>query len=375
MSDIEWKYSEETKYLTYGLLKEVVSEVPKSHDTIALHGGLPPEECFPISGIEVSLYDGTRVEIPASICQQQYNVSPYGYEPLRSWCSKHTKQHHKPRDLHRVMVTDSTTHGLDMITSLLLNPGDAILIEEYTYSHFVDCVAGRKRYDAIPVPMDEQGIVPQNLEDAIMHRMSTMNGHGRAFLPKVLYMIPTAQNPTGACLSPTRAKEIYDICSKYDIYIVEDDPYYCLQFNVDGESQPGDRHLVSHSLLPLDIDGRVIRFDSFAKFLAPGFRLSWVTAESSITEKMAMRLQSETLGANMLSQGMVASILHAWGAQGLDKYLQNMQRLYARKAKILADAMEQYMSGLAEWSVPQAGMFMVCLHSMSLLWIMFGCLV
>ena len=368
MREFEW--SEEAKHLTFGTLKEVVSEVPKRDDTIALHGGLPPPESFPIQSISIKLYNGESIDIPASMGQQQYNVSAYGYEPLRTWCQNHTRQHHQSRsDVHETMITDSTTHALDAITSLLLNPGDSILIEEYTYCHFLDCTVKRQGYDAIPVPLDDEGIVPDELERVIMQRIqqanATYNGCSesrRQMIPKVLYVIPTSQNPTGCSLPKYRREKIYQICQQYDIYIIEDDPYYYLQFCLDSaRKQPGIRGLTTHSFLPSDVDGRVIRLDSFAKFLAPGFRLGWATAAPPVIEKLSMKIQSATLGGNMVCQTIVSAMLDHWGLVGLHDYVSRMQELYAQKASSALHSLEKHLKDIAEWREPTGGLFMVCI--------------
>lgn len=143
---VEW--SEQGNRLTYGTLKKVIlsgSGGGPDSNVVPLHGGLPPDEGLPICSMTLKLYDGDAIEVPMTMGQQQYNVPAIGYEPLRSWCEEHTKRQHgvSAHDSNAVdtttMVTDSTTHALDAVTSVLMNPGDSILIEEYTYCHFTDC--------------------------------------------------------------------------------------------------------------------------------------------------------------------------------------------------------------------------------------------
>lgn len=366
MCTIEW--SEEAKRLTFGTLKEVVSGVPSRPDTVALHGGLPPDESLPIQSMTIKLYNDETIEVSASMSQQQYNVSAYGYEPLRSWCEVHTRhQHTIALDTHESIVTDSSTHALDAVISLLLNPGDAIFIEEYTYCHFLDCTVGGNGYDPVSVPMDDDGIIPDELRRLIKKRQEMANhalpngvhGYQKRIVPRVLYVIPTAQNPTGISYSKERRTAIYSICQEFDIIIIEDDPYHYLQFSLENpERQPGIRGLKTHSFLPFDIDGRVVRLDTFAKFLAPGFRLGWATGSRAILEKLAMKIQSETLGGNMMSQSIVSNILQHWGEDGLDDYVSRMQRKYARKATCALASLDKYMSKLAVWKKPVGGMFL-----------------
>jgi kynurenine/2-aminoadipate aminotransferase len=371
MSDIEW--SEQGQRLTYGTLKEVICGA-SGPDTVALHGGLPPDEGLPIQSMQLKLYNNETVEIPVTMGQQQYNVPAIGYEPLRSWCEAHTMRQHGAASALTTMVTDSTTHALDAVTSILMNPGDSILIEEYTYCHFTDCTVQRQGYQPLSVQMDAGGITPEGLERVILDRIEMskrrhqstngMNGSNgpvctwkESIVPRVLYVIPTAQNPTGCSYSLSRRKEIYAICQRYDIIIIEDDPYYYLQFNLDREEQPGLKGLESHSFLSLDTDGRVVRLDSFAKFLAPGFRLGWATGPRNIIDKMAMKIHSATLGGNMMCQSIVSSIIHHWKEDGLDSYVSRMQSLYAKKAASTLLSLEKYMKDFAVWHPPVGGMF------------------
>ena len=392
---MEW--SDQAKRLTYGTLKEVICGATSGPNSVPLHGGLPPDEGLPIQSMTLKLYNDESVEIPVTLGQQQYNVPAVGFEPLRSWCEAHTRRKHGVRDGTdtTTMVTDSTTHALDAVTSVLMNPGDSILIEEYTYCHFTDCTVERQGYQPVSVPMDEGGITPEGLEKVILDRIEMSkragpgwgeacgNGVGHAkgglatgwangteqthemandrahkLIPRVLYVIPTAQNPTGCSYSQSRRREIYAICQRHNIVIIEDDPYYYLQFNIDDmNAQPGLHGLTSHSFLPLDVDGRVVRLDSFAKFLAPGFRLGWATGPRCIIDKMAMKIHSATLGGNMMCQIIVSSILLHWGDAGLDAYAARMQGLYAKRAASALASLEKHMKDFAVWRTPVGGMF------------------
>ena len=300
--------------------------------------------------------------------QQQYNVSAYGYEPLRSWCEAHTRQQHAMGlDTHKTIITDSSTHAVDAVVSLLLNPGDAVFIEEYTYCHFLDCTVGGNGYESVSVPMDDGGIIPEEFKKSIekrkeMARNAMPNGvHGyqKRIVPQVLYVIPTAQNPTGISYSEERRRDIYRICQDNNIIIIEDDPYHYLQFSLENlDKQPGIRGLKTHSFLPFDVDGRVVRLDTFAKFLAPGFRLGWATGSNTILEKLAMKIQSETLGGNMISQSIVGNIIRHWGDDGLNEYVSQMQYKYAKKATCALASLEKHMKTLAVWKKPVGGMFL-----------------
>lgn len=113
------------------------------------------------------------------------------------------------------------------------------------------------------------------------------------------------------------------------------------------------------SYLSLDTDGRVIRIDSFAKFLAPGLRLGWVSGPEMVVEKIVATIQAHTVGPCGITQVLAASTLEAWGDAGLHSHLTKVQGEYGRRARMVGEAAERYLTGLAEWGgVPQAGMFL-----------------
>lgn len=111
-------------------------------------------------------------------------------------------------------------------------------------------------------------------------------------MPKAIYLNPTASNPTGATMSLDRKKEVYKICCKYNLIILEDDAYYFLHFL---DEQPV-------SFLSLDIEGRVIRFDSMSKVLSSGLRLGWLTGPKQLVHYVELHIQSSILHSSTLSQ-------------------------------------------------------------------------
>jgi kynurenine/2-aminoadipate aminotransferase len=240
-----------------------------------------------------------------------------------------------------------------MATALFMEPGDVLLVEEYTYSHFVQCVALPRGYRVLPVAVDDDGIVPGALQAALEELAA-------AGTPaKMLYTVPVGQNPTGCTATLQRKQRVYDLCCHHSIMLLEDDPYAFLQFPDGPDAVPGLAGLRLDSYLSLDTAGLVIRLDSFAKCLAPGLRLGWASAAPAVARRLAMALQASTLGANMVCQAIVAEMLGAWGEEGLDAHLSRLQRCYAGRAAALQAAAEAELRGLAEWRRPTAGMFMV----------------
>ncbi|GAB4818408.1 hypothetical protein N2152v2_005454 [Parachlorella kessleri] len=259
-------------------------------------------------------------------------MSPHGYPPLREWAARH------------------------MLTSLLMQPGDSILVEEFTYPHMLECVLLAKGAVPLPVPLDAHGIVPAQLRQVLEQQRSRAGGSP---LPRLLYTVPVGQNPTGAVTPLERRKEIYLICREFGILIIEDDPYFFLQYPQGPAKVPGIPHATeAGSYLSLDTDGRVVRLDSFSKFFSPGLRLGWAAAQPALIERLMTMLTAQSLGASGVTQLMTWQVLSTWGDEGLECHVCAMQREYARRADIIHSAAHRELAGLAQWERPVAGMFM-----------------
>ena len=368
------EFSKEGQGRQFGQLKTIVSGPIPKKDAVLLHGGLPPAEAFPLISITASSAQDTTFSVPVLDAQRQYDIPASGLPSLQAWCAQHTKQFHAPPPPlnHQTIITDGSTHALELLTSLFLEPGDPIMVEEYTYPHFVEAICQPKQYELLPLAMDHHGIIPSSLERLLEERKIRDLPQ-----PRVLYTVPTGQNPTSATTTSERKQQIYSIIRQYSNHtvIIEDDPYYYLQFSITDNCssasthQPGLLHLASSSssssnnnasFLSLDVDGRVIRLDSFAKFLAPGLRLGWATASPCISQKLVMAVQAHTVGACMMSQAITAALLSSLGEQGLHAHLVKTQSLYASRAAAALRAVQTHLvgRGLAEVNVPTAGMFL-----------------
>eukprot|EP00878_Enallax_costatus_P044444 GHUV01053073.1.p1 GENE.GHUV01053073.1~~GHUV01053073.1.p1 ORF type:complete len:197 (-),score=38.95 GHUV01053073.1:140-730(-) len=183
------------------------------------------------------------------VCCQQ------GYPPLQAWAQNFVHKYQQPATLKlhpsssssggssssdqqpigcEVIITSGNSAALDALTRVLLNPGDPVLLEEYTYSHFVEAHLLPIGCELLPIPLDHEGQIPSHL-DAIM---SSRQAAGLA-LPRVLYTIPMGQNPTGSVMSQQRMREVYDLAQKWDLVIIEDDAYYWLQYPHGPDNVPG----------------------------------------------------------------------------------------------------------------------------------------
>lgn len=230
---------------------------------------------------------------------------------------------------------------------MLLNDGDSLLIENPSYTgclsflRTIDC-------DLADVATDGYGLIPEALED-MLARWPESNPSGKEDQPRprCLYTIPCGGNPTGATATLERKKAIYEICSKYDIIIIEDDAYYFLQF--------GTERIPSY--LSLDVDGRVLRCDSMSKILSAGLRIGWITGPKPLVERINLHTMVTNLQPSGLPQLMAYQLLEHWGHDGFFKHVEQVSDFYRQKRDDFIECLDRRMKGRAEWVVPTAGMF------------------
>ena len=181
--------------------------------------------------------------------------------------------------------------------------------------------------------MDSGGILPGALDT----KCAQFAGQGK--LPRVLYLVPTGQNPTGCTLSAERRRQIYAVCRKYDIVIIEDDPYFFLQMpkydpkEPDHDNQNETRLCeLPPSFLSIDTDGRVIRLDSFSKIIAPGLRVGWMTGHPEIMAKVGTLCLLTSWSVSGPTQASLVALLKHWGEEVFELHIAYLQRFYTRCA-------------------------------------------
>ena len=244
--------------------------------------------------------------------------------------------------------------------------GDVILTEEYTFCSAVE-TAAPMGVGAVGINMDAEGLIPSHMD----HILNTWDPSVRngAPKPKLLYTVPSGQNPSGATQGPQRRREIYAVCQKHNIYILEDEPYYFLQMQpYTGPDAPSPPPPASHedflrtlapSLLSMDTDGRVMRLDSFSKVLAPGTRTGWITAAEQIAERFTRHHEVSTQNPSGLSQIILYKMLdETWGHAGYLDWLIDLRMQYTKRRDVLLSACERCLpKSVVSWDPPMAGMF------------------
>ncbi|KAJ8103151.1 pyridoxal phosphate-dependent transferase [Lipomyces tetrasporus] len=395
--DLSHHLSIESKIRQKSLLKVSSSYLARDPELLSLAAGLPSPSLFPIEKITASvpiakhesarnglwkddgLLPGTRRDLHKEKDSSLKGHSEYdlsgalqyeqgtGSKQLLKFLKRHTEIVHNPpyRDWDCIM-TGGNTHAMETVFRMLINPGDYIVLEEFA---FPETVEGLKplRARMVGIDMDAEGMRSDSLEQLLETWDEAARGGKR---PGVLYTVPTGQNPTGATMSVQRRSEIYNICVKYDLVIIEDDPYYFLQMSdyIPG-ADPGvvqvpktnDEFLTTllPSMLSMDTQGRVLRLDSFSKVAAPGLRCGWITGSDGFVERV---LRHNEVGLQFPS-GVSMAVLHsmlteAWGQDGYLDWLVNLRAEYTSRRNAIVSAMDKFLPReVCDWVIPSAGMF------------------
>lgn len=242
----------------------VICALLAKHPGVSFSSGEPASELYPIKELQEAFVEA--LEEPGIL---DYYDSDMGYAPLREWLAALMHEDGiAPAwvTAEHILLTHGAAEAINDVTELLLDAGDIVAVEEATY---VEALINFRKQGALclGVKMDEDGIVPEALEEAC--------GKNKI---KMLYTIPNFSNPTGRTATLERRKAVLEVCRKYNVLILEDDPYRYLSY--DGG--------VPASYLALAGDGgNVIYCSSFSKVIAPGVRMGWLAIPPALTERFS----------------------------------------------------------------------------------------
>ncbi|XP_076097795.1 kynurenine/alpha-aminoadipate aminotransferase, mitochondrial-like isoform X1 [Mytilus galloprovincialis] len=346
------------------ILTAILNE--SSAEMISMAGGMPNTQTFPIMEASFKLRDGTVLELDQKIMNKglQYAPTP-GLPDLVTWIEGLQSRVHNPPTYNdkshpgkmECLVTCGSQDGLCKAFEALVSEGDNVLLEHPTYSGTL-AIVGPMAANLIPVNSDSQGLDPSHLRKTLSRWSPSDFSRSGSGAPKILYCIPNGGNPTGTSLNLERKKEIYKIAQEYDLLILEDDPYFYIQF-----TKP-----YIPSLLSMDVDGRVLRFDSMSKLLSSGVKcgkeiVSWMrigvlTGPKPIVDRVNLHMQCSVMHASGLSKVFLIKLFEHWGHDGFLEHAEKTATFYETKRDLCLKSAEKHLKGLAEWSVPTGGMFL-----------------
>lgn len=308
---------------------------------------MPNAKTFPFQSLKVDCGSGVEITLDGKSLEAalQYSPTP-GLPALNEMLWKFQMQEHNPPDcpgIERALtITQGSQDGLSKVFDMLLDSEDALLLESPTYSGSLAYLQP-KGSRLIELETDELGLKPTSLYTTLRTWSSNQPR------PKVLYTIPTGGNPTGVSLSTERKQQIYEIASEFNLLVLEDDPYYYLRLDGDRSQHP--------SFLELDTEARVIRFDSYSKILSSGMRLGFVTGPKVLIDRINLHTQATNLHPSGLSQAITLALLSHWEQKGWEDHLASVCTFYRTQRDHFLLSANNHLSGLAEWTEPDAGMF------------------
>lgn len=336
---IHWdeRYAQRTRRMTSSAIRELL-KVTEQPDFISFAGGLPAPEIFPIDEIAAA---AQRILQEQGARALQYGATE-GYRPLRALLAERMTRDGVPATVENVLITTGSQQALDLLGKILIDPGDCVLVESPTYLAALQAwnVYGA---DYLEAPADDAGMITEALEAQLAAR------------PKFIYCLPNFQNPSGATLAPERRQRLVELAGRYDIPIVEDDPYRELRF--EGADLP--RLIALESARQEDgagsYQGNVIYTSTFSKVLSPGLRVGSVVAPAVVIGKLTQAKQGADLHTATFNQMLVYELLRS-GL--LPRQVQRIVRTYRERRDTMLAALEEHFPAGARWTHPQGGMFL-----------------
>ncbi len=301
---------------------------------ISFAGGLPDPAIFPVERFaectEVLRRDGRTA--------LQYGATE-GYPPLVEWvCQRMARSLCCSVTPAQVVIASGSQQLLDMLTRVLLDPGDVVLVESPSYPGALHTLrnAGAR---FLLVPSDGDGILVEAVPELVQRcRRET----GQA--PKLLYTVVNFSNPSGATLSCQRREQLAALLPALAVPVLEDDPYGELRF--EGKPIP--------SLYSLTGGEGVVYISSFSKILAPGARVAWAVGEAELIRRLVLAKQGMDLCTSMVAQMLVAEYCRRGH---LEAYLGAIRKHYAVKAEAMEKELKAHLAAHATWTRPQGGFF------------------
>ncbi|OYT38841.1 MAG: aminotransferase [Desulfurococcales archaeon ex4484_58] len=335
MNSYEKFLSSLAKNIKASEIRELLAVIRTKKDVISLAGGLPDPQTFPK---EIIAKMAEKVVAEYGDYSLQYSETKGIYE-VRETLAKFLKDirgfETSPDDL---LITTGSQQALYLISRTLIDPGDVVITENPSYlaalGAFKMCGA-----NIVGVKIDEHGMKTDLLEETVKRLVS----EGKKI--KFIYVIPVSQNPAGTTMSSERKKHLIEIANKYDLLVLEDDPYsyFVYEEGVDVTA-----------IKALDTEDRVIYISTISKILAPGLRIGWIASPKHLSRKLELVKQYLDLHSPTLNQYILAEILKT---SLIKEHVRKLAPFYKVKRDTMLKAIEEYFPDDIWYTKPIGGLF------------------
>ncbi len=334
----EYRYAQRMKGMQSSVVREIL-KVTSQPDMISFAGGMPAPELFPLQEIEEACVKVLREQGSSAL---QYSISE-GYVPLREFIVQKMSRYGIVASVDNVLITTGSQQGLDLVSKVLLDPGEVIIIEAPT---FVGALQSFRAYEAsyASVPLDDDGMLVDVLEQKIVETH-----------PKFMYVLPNFQNPAGVTLSRERRERLVSLARQYGVPILEDDPYGELRFEGENIEPLVVISAKQNGQQSGYFEGDVIYMSTFSKTLSPGLRLGWLVAPVEVVEKLVQAKQGADLHTSTFDQMMAYEVM----ANGfLDQHVLEIRETYRQRRDAMLAALDRHFPDGVTWTHPQGGLFL-----------------
>ena len=328
---MEYRISDRIKGVQGSIIRELF-KLAQDPNMIAFGGGNPSPQSFPVPEIAEIVADIMESD-PVSMLQ--YGLTE-GYTPLRETMKAHLAQT-EGIDFteNELYIVSGGQQACDLTTKLFVSEGETVISEEPA---FVGCLNTFRSYGTkiVGVPMQSDGMDIDALAGALEANPDC----------RLIYTIPSFQNPTGFTASAAKRKKVYELAQKYGVMILEDNPY--------GELRFAGAHV--KPIKSLDTDGRVIYTGSFSKVMAPAFRLGFIVFNKALADRFSVAKQCTDVHSTVLFQ----HICHAYMTQyDYARHIEDTRELYGRKAGLMIAEMKKHFHPDVRFNPPEGGLFVM----------------
>ena len=299
-------------------------------EVINFAGGLPAPELFDVAGIAAA-YRDVLADVPQRALQY---ATTEGEPVLRTALAERYGARGLATEADDLLVTTGSQQALSLLATALIDPGDTVLVESPCYLAALQAFAfaGAR---VVAVPGDDDGMDPGALDELVARER-----------PKLLYTVPTFQNPTGRTLPGERRAAVAAVAARRGLWIVEDDPYGELRF--EGERVPW---IASYD----GAEDRTVLLGSFSKVMAPGMRLGWLRAPAALRRACAVAKQAADLHTPTVNQLAAARYL---ADRDLDAHVARVAAVYRERRDAMLAGIGDALPEGSTWNRPEGGMFL-----------------
>ena len=327
MADIPYRLSRASSGLKRSVMRDLLG-LAVSPDLISFAGGLPAADCLPLDQFRACVDDVLRRDGARAL---QYSPP---LQSLRDWLAAYMRSRGVECTADSIFITNGAQQGLAILARLFLDPGDAAVIEEVTFTG-VRQVVDAQGASIVTIPTDlATGADVDALEAAFT----------RSPKPRLAILITDFHNPLGVSLSADKREQIAALAAKHAVPIVEDDPYSALRYA--GAALP--------PIKAFDSAGAIIYVGSFSKMLAPAVRLGWLVAPAALLPRITVLRESFDLESSSLMQRAVFEFL----SRGyLEPHLARLNAANRERQAAMQAALREHLGDIAHWTQPEGGLF------------------